>query len=129
MGTNYYVEDEPTCDNPAHVGTLHVGKSSFGWLFGFHAIPEKGLTSWSAWREYLKVAEAHDRPITDEYGRTQTLEEFAAFVEGKQNSVGRDPNSLNLSHADYMAQHYPGETSRRYYRDDDGYEMHEGEFS
>lgn len=75
MGTNFYTDADATCNNPEHTETLHIGKSSGGWKFGFHAIDRLGLVSWAAWREFLR-----DRPIRDEYGVTLTLDEFTARV-------------------------------------------------
>jgi hypothetical protein len=67
MGTNYYFFDEkpcPTCgreDEP-----LHIGKSSMGWCFGLHVIPERGLSTLEEWQ---KLWNKPDSVIKDEYGR------------------------------------------------------------
>jgi hypothetical protein len=136
MGTNYYVEDDPTCNNPAHTLTLHIGKSSAGWVFGFRAYPEKGLISWAAWQAFLLRPGGEPRVIVDEYGREQKFEEFRDFVEAKQRSEGRPPDKSNYSRL--------AESTRRdpnlygYYRpadpevewlDPEGYDFYAGEFS
>ncbi len=78
MGTNYYVQFK-TCEHCHHVPTdLHIGKSSAGWTFSFHAIPDLGLTSWEAWRYFLV-----DENIVDEYGRHCYLIDFVSMVERK----------------------------------------------
>jgi len=64
MGTNYYLEEElpcPTCARPFE--RLHIGKSSAGWCFALHEIPERGLTTLDAWMALW----AQGR-IFDEYG-------------------------------------------------------------
>lgn len=44
MGTNYYLKSE---EKP----TLHIGKSSGGWTFALHIIPEEGINSLDDWLE------------------------------------------------------------------------------
>ena len=80
MGTNYYVSDQEPC---AHCGRpydeLHIGKSSAGWCFSLHEIPERGLTDWPEWRAFL-----NDRPhIRDEYGRSLTLDELEQVITNR----------------------------------------------
>lgn len=67
MGTNYYLQDEtcPHCGRGAD--KLHIGKSSAGWCFSLHVMPEIGLNDLSDWKSRW------DKPtaiITDEYGET-----------------------------------------------------------
>ena len=118
MGTNYYADDDATCNNPAHVERLHVGKSSGGWKFGFHGIPthEPALTSWAAWREFLT-----GRTIWDEYGRALTLDEFADVVEKRYTPTGR---KAPLCRARENAQN----EWHRDYHDDEGFDFYDGEF-
>ena len=52
MGTNYYTKTDEGEE-------LHIGKSSFGWTFSFHATDE--IRSYEHWLKYLK-----DRKIYDE---------------------------------------------------------------
>lgn len=129
MGTNYYAQDDATCDNPAHTKTLHIGKSSGGWKFGFHGIPahEPPLTSWAAWREFLATKE-----ITDEYGRTLTLEEFTEVVEKRWTPTGRSTPHCRVTPDDHTKVH--GYGGRWYdgggeYHDPEGHDFFDGEFS
>ena len=81
MGTNYYHhrETHPACE---HCGrgpdeeVLHIGKSSLGWTFSLHVIPEMGLTSWDAWLARLQAGGR----ILDEYDREIELSAFVAVV-------------------------------------------------
>ncbi len=63
MGTNYYLHRNvcPHCgrgDDP-----LHIGKSSAGWCFSLHVIPESNIHDLDGWeREWLLGV------IEDEYG-------------------------------------------------------------
>lgn len=79
MGTNYYAELNacPCCKRGEE--RLHIGKSSGGWAFLFAPYPEHGLTSWGAWREFLR-----DKPIHNEYGNEVTLDDLSALVEAKK---------------------------------------------
>ena len=49
MGTNYYLSDAATEGQPPPA-LIHVGKSSYGWCFLLHVIPEEGLCSLEDWR-------------------------------------------------------------------------------
>lgn len=129
MGTNYYVDDDPTCNNPAHTKVLHIGKSSRGWKFGFHAIPDHQppLTSWAAWREFLAV-----RPIRDEYGQRLTFAAFTRVVEDRATASGTtrpicrvEPTLAEIQRG------YGGRYIRsdKNFHDDDGFDFYDGDFS
>jgi hypothetical protein len=66
MGTNYYWYEKPAC---ACCGReyepLHIGKSSAGWCFGLHVIPEEGIHDLDDWLERFACEESL---IRDEYG-------------------------------------------------------------
>lgn len=80
MGTNFYVDIEPPCQHCGRGGErLHIGKSSAGWQFLFEAHAALGLTSWHAWKAYLR-----GRNIWDEYGGRFRLADFELIVERKQ---------------------------------------------
>ena len=94
MGTNYYlVKNGPTCADP-----VHIGKSSYGWLFCFqetHACNAYEV-SWHTWTQVkaeLKrlTVDCTDYVIIDEYDRVISYDDFVALVESIQN----DPESQN----------------------------------
>ena len=116
MGTNYYAAGEATCNNPSHTPQLHVGKSSGGWKFGFHGIPdhEPPLTSWRAWREFLA-----GRVITDEYDREVPLDEFVNVVEKRYTPPGQPGPLCRVG----------GRYGHDNYHDPDGFDFYDGEFS
>ena len=67
MGTNYYwYKKSPCicCGRPYE--PLHIGKSSGGWCFSLHVIPEEGINDLPDWEELWTVL---DSKIKDEYGR------------------------------------------------------------
>ena len=116
MGTNYYTTDTPPCETCGHGGEdLHIGKSSGGWAFGFRAYPERGLTSWAAWRSFLA-----ERAIKNEYGDPVTLDDLADLIESKRGG-------MNARTAPASAW---GPSGREGYAfDDEGHEFTEREFS
>ncbi len=69
MGTNFYLIDEDSnkpCKCCGHlVSPLHIGKSSAGWAFALHVIPEKGVTTLEDWRRLWSLP---GKRILDEYG-------------------------------------------------------------
>ena len=76
MGTNYYTA-ENYCDHcKQYKVDLHIGKSSGGWCFSFQGYKWMSLTSWQAWKAYLK-----DKLIMDEYGEKMTYESFVDLIE------------------------------------------------
>jgi len=82
MGTNYYWRHEErhchACGGEIKPKTVdtHIGKSSGGWRFLFHA-PKDGPESWRAWRDKL----ASGGVIVSEYGYDVPIGEFERIVE------------------------------------------------
>lgn len=126
MGTNYYVDADPTCNNPAHTTQLHIGKSSWGWEFGFRAYPDLSLASWAQWRVFLQ-----GRTIVDEYDETVTYAEFVAIVEDRRVPEGRDRLSCRVDPDAWTRDFGFGGRWRpdeRTFHDPEGYDFYNGEF-
>ena len=68
MGTNYYLHRDvcESCGRPKS-DPLHIGKSSAGWTFGLHVVPDDGISSLGDW---LRVFLEARTLIRDEYGKT-----------------------------------------------------------
>jgi hypothetical protein len=50
MGTNFYLQEKPPCSEcKREFERLHIGKSSGGWCFSLHVIPELGINNLSDW--------------------------------------------------------------------------------
>lgn len=104
MGTNYYSvrrgieEMEPEAfwairDEPEGDEVLHIGKSSGGWCFTLHVMPERGIEDLWNWFEILIDPE---RVIIDEY------HQVIPFNEMMQTITGRSwPREKNWTPADY----------------------------
>lgn len=51
MGTNYYLYEKPDCECCGEpFKPLHIGKSSGGWCFSLHVIPEKNINTLDDWK-------------------------------------------------------------------------------
>ena len=87
MGTNYYaVSPENTCEHCGRYDTqdrLHIGKSSSGWCFSLHVIPELGLNSLEDWQKHLKQRHI---VIEDEYGSVWGYEELMKKITQRHRS-------------------------------------------
>jgi hypothetical protein len=118
MGTNYYQLTD-RCEHCKRCNRRHIGKSSFGWTFTFHAIPDDRIESYADWlRELEKQPD-----IEDEYGNPVTVEEFKQLVESKK--------SQEMNHTTYcMTNGHDREYAmRNCHLDDEGHSFSKGEFS
>jgi hypothetical protein len=87
MGTNYYLineSDKPHCGTCGCFARLHIGKSSAGWCFSLHVVPERGVNSLDDWRR--KFAEP-GKVIVSEYDKIVSAEEMLDCITNR--------NSLN----------------------------------
>ncbi len=88
MGMNYYWYREPVCeycgrdDKP-----LHIGKSSWGWCFSLHIIPDEGINTLDDWREKWQQEGTY---ILDEAGTPITVKKMEQCItERKQGQWTR----------------------------------------
>ncbi len=89
MGTNFYAREE-ICDKCNHAKKeTHIGKSSFGWTFSFHATDD--IRSAKEWFMFLSQK---DVKIFDEYDREISFIDFAELV----NSKKKEPNNHTEEH-------------------------------
>lgn len=82
MGTNYYLHEKKpaTCKHCGHTEKtepLHIGKSSGGWCFSLHVIPNEGLNTLEDWQKRWSVPGAF---IQNEYGEPITPAEMTAEI-------------------------------------------------
>jgi hypothetical protein len=102
MGTNYFLKENacPTC---GHDETqLHIGKSSMGWNFALHQIPEENLNSLDDWiarwskpgstivNEYGEKIPTNDmlRIITERSGKN-VVHHYDEYSEPGPNGLAR----------------------------------------
>jgi hypothetical protein len=124
MGTNYYViKDKCECCKRSE-REYHIGKSSGGWAFSFQGYPWNKLTSWKAWKEFLK-----GQAIEDEYGDPVSYKDFVKMVEEyKSPDFCNENGRVNLQHNDESRKQgwFNSETD---WDDEDGYSFTTREFS
>ena len=82
MGTNYYLY-ENVCEHCNRGDNeKHIGKSSGGWCFGLHVIPEERINNLGDWIEYLS---RDGITIKDEYGDNKTLDELLDIIRNRSS--------------------------------------------
>lgn len=78
MGTNYYLRENicPHCGKCEK--ELHIGKSSGGWCFSLHVIPDEGINSLEDWGKRWPGGS-----IFDEYGREIPVAEMIETINAR----------------------------------------------
>ena len=71
--------------NPV-IGGLHIGKSSYGWIFGLHVFPDLGLNTYEDWEKLLPYGK-----IRDEYMEPHTCYQFVEMLYDKVNRAKKQP--------------------------------------
>lgn len=79
MGTNYYLHQKPKCSGCGRPqdDRLHIGKSSGGWCFSLHAIPELGIHDLPDWERLWSQEGAW---IVDEYGSDISVHDMYSTI-------------------------------------------------
>jgi hypothetical protein len=86
MGTNYYFR-KPLTNHCEHCGRsnppeeLHIGKSSGGWCFALHVIPENDICSLADWEALWPTG-----TIVDEYGDELVSNAMLRVITGRLSS-------------------------------------------
>jgi len=98
MGTNYYLHKESPskcvhCNHDPHSQVLHIGKSSFGWCFSLHIIPERGINSLEDWvglwgKPGTKILNEYDEEVLPE----DMLKIITTRGPGKWAPEGMEPH-------------------------------------
>ena len=103
MGTNYYVvPNRPSTREP-----IHIGKSSYGWLFCFQSQNETWYDPPIVWNTYDQVkdwlykytVEKQDFVIMNEYDEIVPYETFIKIVDDKQKDPHNIDNPNNFSYS------------------------------
>lgn len=81
MGTNFYLR-LPTCAHCTRLEEkIHIGKSSTGWCFALHVMPERGILDLPDWTViWAKPGMA----IQNEYNEFLTPDEMLQTILGRQ---------------------------------------------
>lgn len=88
MGTNYYMKKSGACPccKREHE-TLHIGKSSAGWCFALHVMPERGINDLEDWQ---KLWNEPGVTIETEYGEQVTAEEMTQVITQRSRDKSVD---------------------------------------
>jgi len=104
MGTNYYLRPRggsvcEHCGRGDDVEELHIGKSSFGWCFSLHIIPELGINDLADWLPLFESGQ-----IRDEYGETISAAEMLSLITERGDPANsrkmKDPGWYTSNHAE-----------------------------
>ena len=83
MGTNFYLKAD-ACPHCGHSNNrMHIGKSSCGWAFALHVIPEEGINCLEDWE-----ARWASGRIEDEYGDALTPEAMRLRITLREHPRG-----------------------------------------
>ena len=78
MGMNYYLHTKPDCECCGRdFEPLHIGKSSGGWCFSLHVMPEDNIKTLDDWRELWSKPGAF---IRNEYREKVPIEEMEKTI-------------------------------------------------
>lgn len=115
MGTNYYLRDliqeveDVLDDNQDYTqGLFHIGKSSSGWCFALHLIPEKGINNLDGWK---KLFDSPGTIIRDEYGKVLSKEEMLSIIT-ERSWPNREKSKLQSTYKDWNDFHYRNHSER-----------------
>ena len=80
MGTNYFLRrpDCPCCGQSRP--DMHIGKSSAGWCFTLHVIPEDRINTLEDWQSLFAIEGAY---IVDEYGRGVSVADMLRCITAR----------------------------------------------
>ncbi len=78
MGTNYYWVTNDGAE------PLHIGKSSYGWCFGVHLIPELGILNLADWQH--RYYQQEKGFIRDEEGDRIAPETMDRIITARESS-------------------------------------------
>ena len=110
MGTNYYAVKRKPC---LYNREIHIGKSSYGWLFCFQENDE--FHTFPQFKKWLENnVDTGEYVLFDEYNQEIKKEELLELIETKQN----DENSRNNP-----------DNFNEYCKNVDGYRFSDSDFS
>ena len=109
MGTNYYLHEKPSCPTcDRDFESRHIGKSSAGWCFALHVIPEDGINDLPDWQRLWSLPGAK---ITNEYGDTVTPDDMLRAITQRGRGIGGE-KATSRWYADNHAEPGPNGLAR-----------------
>lgn len=81
MGTNYYLHQKPDCECCGRsFEPLHIGKSSGGWCFSLHVMPDDNINDLDDWRVLWNASGTF---IKNEYGEKVTVANMEDIITNR----------------------------------------------
>lgn len=114
MGTNYYLHTEPPCEccGKPRGEELHIGKSSGGWCFSLHVIPEDSINTLDDWQHLFSKPGTY---IRNEYGERVTVEQMLKTITERSWRNGLSRHQIDgkfcLGHGEGTWDYIAGEFS------------------
>lgn len=82
MGTNYYLYEKPACKCCGReFDGQHIGKSSGGWCFALHVVPEDSIHTLDDWRALWSRPGSY---IRNEYGNLVSIEDMEDTITNRE---------------------------------------------
>lgn len=96
MKMNYYFQKYHFDRGPNPHPKIHIGKSSGGWCFQLHVIPELGLNDWEDWHDYIR--RSYDHQIVNEEGRDiSTAELWYIVTQRRAKAIPPNLGQVNFA--------------------------------
>jgi len=131
MSTNFYWHEKPkVCVTCGHnlSKTIHIGKSSPGWVFMLHVDPEEGLHTLNDWIDKWNEPGSL---IYNEYGTLISNSDMSRIILDRENfeSTRKDTSYLMKNHAVEGPRGLLRGDRNFAPPDDETYDLVDGEFS
>jgi hypothetical protein len=101
MGTNYYLYKKTNCECCGRpFDPMHIGKSSSGWCFSLHIIPEDNINTLEDWK---LLWNKQGSIIRDEYDKVISVVEMEDIITNRswvKNTNKKDQQWYLENHAD-----------------------------
>lgn len=100
MGTNFYLHRPSqtrcsTCGHDPFDSSLHIGKSSYGWCFALHVIPEENINCLEDWKRELSKEGCE---IYNEYEEKLSMEELLKIITNRGDGLYTQKGNIPIRH-------------------------------
>ena len=89
MGTNYYLHQKQDCECCGRpFEPMHIGKSSCGWCFALHVMPDDNINTLEDWIDLWSEPGSF---IHNEYGEKISTDDMLEIITGRRKWDGSFP--------------------------------------
>lgn len=98
MGTNYYLYHKAQCMSCGRESEPdHIGKSSYGWCFALHVMPDEEVHDLDDWIRLWRQPGAY---IKDEYGKVVSPDDMENIITRRSHGKDFDEPGSFAGYAD-----------------------------